>query len=137
LKNRIYADTNLFIRLFTNSPPEQAEKSKIFLRQVVSGNYELFVCDLIIAEIVYVLDSLYSLNRREIVEKIIAIAEIDNTVLENRLIILSALNLYEKNNIDFVDAYLASHAKKNGCDQIVTFDKDFKKLDFIKQINPE
>ena len=136
MKSKVYADTNLFIRFFTDEPAVQAQKSKRFLGEVSKGKYNLFICDLVIAEIIYVLESIYNLNRGNIVEKILAIAEIDNTVIENRSIILRALDLYEEKNIDFTDAYLASHFIKNNCNTVATFDKDFKKIDSIKQIIP-
>lgn len=136
MKNRVYADTNLFIRFFTGDSDNQSQESKKFLDQVSKGKYELFVCDLIVAEIVYVLESIYHLDRNEVVEKILAIAETDNTIIENRQVILGALDLYEEKNIDFIDAYLASHSIKNNCDTVFTFDKDFRKIDFIKKIIP-
>ena len=134
MNNKVYADTNLFIRFFTGVPESQAEKSRKFLEQVSRGKYELFICDLIIAEIIYILESIYNLERSGVVEKIIAVAEIDNAVIENRSIVLRALDLYEEKNIDFIDAYLAYHLKKNNCDTIFTFDKSFKKIDFINKI---
>lgn len=136
MKSKVYADTNLFIRFFTDEPAVQAQKSKRFLGEVCKGKYKLFICDLVIAEIIYVLESIYNLNRGNIVEKILAIAEIDNAVIENRSIILRALDLYEEKNIDFIDAYLASHSIKNNSNTVATFDKDFKKIDSIKQIIP-
>ena len=136
MKNRVYADTNLFIRFFTGDSDNQSQESKKFLDQVSRGKYELFICDLIVAEIIYVLESIYHLDRNEVVEKILAIAETDNTIIENRQVILGALDLYEEKNIDFIDAYLASHSVKNNCDTIFTFDKDFRKIDFIKKIIP-
>ena len=136
MKNRVYADTNLFIRFFTGDSDNQSQESKKFLDQVSKGKYELFVCDLIVAEIIYVLESIYHLDRNEVVEKILAIAETDNTIIENRQVILGALDLYEEKNIDFIDAYLASHLEKNNCDTIFTFDRDFRKIDFIDKIIP-
>jgi len=136
LKNRVYADTNLFIRFFTGDPDNQTQESRKFLNQVSRGKYELFICDLIIAEIIYVLESIYHLDRNAVVEKILAIVETDNTIIENRQVILRTLDLYEEKNIDFIDAYLASHSVKNNCDTIFTFDRDLKKIDFIKKIIP-
>ena len=136
MKTRVYADTNLFIRFFTGEPVSQARESKKFLDQVSKGKYELFVCDLIVAEIIYVLESVYHLDRNAVVEKMLAIIETSNTIIENRHIILRALDLYEEKNIDFIDAYLISHSVKNNCTIIFTFDKDFKKINFIDKIIP-
>jgi len=134
LRNKVYADTNLFIRFFTGEPADQAKESGKFLNQVSDGKYGLFICDLVIAEIIYVLESVYSLGKAAVVEKIIAIAEINNTVIENRQVVLKALDLYEEKNIDFIDAYVACHLEKNNYSVIFSFDSDFKKVDFIKKI---
>jgi uncharacterized protein len=134
LKNKVYADTNLFIRFFTGEPANQASESGKFLSRVSDGKYELFICDLVIAEIIYVLGSVYNLGKAAVIEKILAIAEIDNTVIENRQVVLRAMDLYEDKNIDFIDAYVVSHMAKNNCSAIFSFDNDFKKIDFIKKI---
>lgn len=136
MKNRIYADTNLFIRFFTGEPAGQAQESKKFLIQVSEGKHELFICDLVIAEIIYVLQSVFNLRKTAVVEKILAIAEINNAVIEHRWIVLKALDLYEEKNIDFIDAYIASHLAKNKCCAVFSFDSDYKKIDFIERIIP-
>lgn len=132
MKNKVYVDTNIFIRYFTNEPPEQAEKSRILFNQTIKGDYELFICDLIIAETIYVLESVYQLDKSEIAEKILSIIRLDNVIVENRSIILEALEIYEGNNFDFTDAYLACHARKYSVKKIFSFDNDFKKINFIK-----
>ncbi|MEA2015323.1 MAG: PIN domain-containing protein [Actinomycetota bacterium] len=134
MRNKVYADTNLFIRFFTGEPADQAEESRKFLNKVSDEEYELFICDLVIAEIIYVLESVYNLEKTEVVEKIFAIAEINNTVIENRRVVLKALDFYEEKNIDFIDAYIAGHMAKNNCSKIFSFDSDFKRIDFIKKI---
>lgn len=136
MKNRIYADTNLFIRFFTGEPAGQAQESKKFLIQVSEGKHELFICDLVIAEIIYVLQSVYNLGKTAVAEKILAIAEINNAVIEHRWIVLKALDLYEEKNIDFIDAYIASHLAKNKCCAVFSFGSDYKKIDFIEKIIP-
>ena len=132
MRDRLYADTNLFIRYFTNEPPKQAEKARKLFESISKGENELYVCDLIAAEIVYVLESVYCLNKKEIADKLLAIVEHENVTIENQAIILEALELYAEKNLDFTDAYLAAHAKKAGYEEVCTFDEDFKKLNFIK-----
>jgi len=137
MKERIYVDTNVFIRYLTNDTPEQAEQSKTLFKQAVKGHCELFICDLVIAEIIYVLESVYKLSKKETAEKLLAIAKLGNVVLENYSIILEALELYEEKNLDFTDAYLGCHARKSGYRKVFSFDKDFKKIDFVDLVNLE
>jgi predicted nucleic-acid-binding protein len=131
----IYADTNMFIRFFTSYPEEQSEKANRFFIKVSLKEAQLFVCDIVISEIVYVLEKVYKVNRNEIYEKIHSILNMENIIIENKSIIVNALNYYKDKNINFNDAYLASHAIKNNINKVFTFDNDFKKIEEIKIVN--
>ena len=131
----IYADTNMFIRFFTSNPEEQSEMANRFFIKVSLKEAELFVCDIVISEIVYVLERVYKVNRNEIYEKIHSILNMENIIIENRSIIVTALNYYKDKNINFNDAYIASHAIKNNINKVFTFDNDFKKIAEIKTVN--
>ena len=131
----IYADTNMFIRFFTSHPEEQSETVNKFFIKVSLKEVELYVCDMVISEIVYVLERVYKVSRSEIYEKIHSILNMENIVIENRSVIVNALNYYKEKNINFNDAYIASHAIRNNINKIFTFDNDFKKITGIKIIN--
>ena len=131
----IYADTNMFIRFFTSDPEEQSEIVNRFFIKVSLKEVELFVCDIVISEIVYVLERVYKVNRNEIYEKIHSILNMENIMVENRSVIFNALSYYKDKNINFNDAYIASHALKNNINKVFTFDNDFKKISEIKIIN--
>jgi predicted nucleic-acid-binding protein len=131
----IYADTNMFIRFFTSHPEDQSEKANRFFIKVSLKEAQLFVCDIVISETVYVLEKVYKVNRNEIYEKIHSILNMENIIIENKSIIVNALNYYKDKNINFNDAYLASHAIKNNINKVFTFDNDFKKIEEIKIVN--
>jgi len=82
MKERIYVDTNVFIRYLTNDTPEQAEQSKNLFKQAEEGCYELFICDLVAAEIIYVLESVYKISKKDTAKKMLAIIKLTNVVLE-------------------------------------------------------
>jgi predicted nucleic acid-binding protein len=92
---------------------------------------ELFISDMVVAETAYVLESVYELRKSEVAEKLVAITELENTVIENRTLVLEAIGIYKEKGLDFTDAYLAAHMKKTGCRKICTFDSDFKKIGFV------
>lgn len=132
MKERIYADTNIFIRFFADDMPEQTKISKKILKGLLEDKYELYVCNLVFAEIVYVLESYYKLDKKDILEKMFAILKFKNLVVENKSIIIEALEIYNDKNIDFTDAYMACHARKAGCNRLFSFDKDFTKVNFLE-----
>ncbi len=131
----VYADTNMFIRFFTSNPEEQSEIVNRFFIKVSLREVELLVCDLVISEIVYVLERVYKVSRNEIYEKVHSILNMENIIIENRPVIVNALSYYKDKNINFNDAYIASHAIKNNINKVFTFDNDFKKIAGIKIIN--
>jgi len=131
----IYADTNMFIRFFTSNPEKQSETVNRFFIKVSLKEIELYVCDIVISEIVYVLERVYKVSRNEICEKIHSILNMENMVIENRSVIVNALNYYKDKNINFNDAYIASHAIRNNINKVFTFDNDFKKIAEIKIVN--
>jgi predicted nucleic-acid-binding protein len=49
--------------------------------------------------------------------------------MEDKSVIQKSLSDYAKKNVDFIDAYLVTHAKENPPEEILTWDKYFKKLD--------
>jgi predicted nucleic acid-binding protein len=125
------ADTNIFIRFLTNDPPKQANRVRNLFESLKEKGLELFVSDLVVAEVAYVLESVYGAEKGQVSEALMAIAELDNVIMENRTIVLDAIAIYQERGLDFTDAYVAAHMKKSECRRICTFDGDFKKLDFI------
>ena len=110
MTDAIYADTNLFIRFLTYLPEEQSEKANRFFIKISLREAELFVCDIVISEIVYVLERVYKVSKNEIYNKIFSILNMENVIIENKSIIITALKYYKEKNINYNDAYIASHA---------------------------
>ena len=116
-------DTNAILRYLLNDIPEQASQSERIIQ------FGAFTLPEIIAEVVYVLVKVYSVPRSKI-EEIVAplFEEID---IENKDVILEAINIYSKTAFDFVDCILISRKHILG-DEIFSFDK--KLNNYIKRI---
>ncbi|MBN2073524.1 MAG: PIN domain-containing protein [Actinobacteria bacterium] len=132
MSNIVYADTNIFLRYLTDEPPELAAKVSIFFDEMESGKYRLYVCDLVLSELVYVLEKLFGLSKKEICEKIKVLMLKKNIIMENKQIVFDALDAYRDLNVNFVDAYIFSHSSKNGINKIFSFDEHFKKFENIE-----
>jgi predicted nucleic acid-binding protein len=59
-----FLDTNVLVRRLTGDPPEQARRATAFLAQAD----ELLLTDLLAAELVYVLESFYAVERTRVAE---------------------------------------------------------------------
>ena len=59
-----FVDSNVLVRHLTGDPPDQARRATAFLR---SGR-DLVLVDLVVAEVVYVLESVYEVDRERVAE---------------------------------------------------------------------
>ena len=134
MNNIVYADTNIFLRYLTGEPDFQAEKVSLFFNKMELGLYKLYVCDMVVSELVSVLEKIFELSKKEICEKIKAIMLKKNIIMENKQIIFNSLDSYRDLNVNFADAYIYSHLKKRRRSKIFSFDEHFGRFDDIEII---
>lgn len=114
----VLLDTNVLVRHFTNDPPALAAKARSFL-QVTEG---LFLVDLVVAEIVYVLESYYEAPRAEVAEHIRSALGSPRVGVADAPLLWRAVELYELQRLDFPEAYLAALAEASGA-SVASFDR--------------
>lgn len=131
--NRCFVDTNLFIRYLTNDDPILADRVEQLLDDAAAGSAQLVTTELVMAESVWVLESSYHLNHGQIAPLIRGILATPGVEVINGDLVGKALMIYELQNIDFVDAYIAALMEKQGITDIYSYDK--KHLSRVKTIN--
>lgn len=124
-------DTNLIIRFLVNDDPQKVLRVENLLKNKENKNILL---DTIIAEIVWVLLSYYSLGKKEIIEKISALIHVD-TIECNAFLINRALILWEENTVSYVDAYLAAVAELGNM-TLYTYDRKLKGISSVVAKEP-
>ena len=130
---RFFADTNVFLRYLTNDIPAQADAVEALLHRASDGEIILLINSLVIAEIVWTLESYYGLARASIKEKILAILNTPGIETAEGDLLLQAIFWYEDKNIDFVDAFNAAWMMAEGLEATYTFDrKHFSRIEGIR-----
>ena len=81
----------------------------------------------VVAEVVYVLEGVYSLPRSKVKDSINTFLSVPNVETESKSVLLLALESYADKNIDFVDCLLYAFKALQGYD-VFTFDKKLNKL---------
>ena len=80
----------------------------------------------IIAEIVYVLEKVYKVDRNDILSSLNGLTKYENICINEQEVVCSALKYYASLNLDFVDCLLLSyHSIKKF--QVATFDDKLRK----------
>lgn len=112
-------DANVILRYLLDDHQEMADQAEQIIRQGAETLPE------IVAEVVYVLGGVYKMGRKEIKECILAILSIVD--VEHYGVMVEALNLFEKENLDFVDCILIAYQRIEGR-TVFSFDKKVNKI---------
>ena len=131
-----FLDTNIFIRFLTDDVPEKVDACEEIFKKAVEKQETLFTTDLVIAEIVWVLESFYELPKNEVQDKVEKILNTPNLICPHKDLILSALVLYSEKNIDYIDAYNALILKENGIEELYSYDKHYDRIDWLTRLEP-
>jgi len=131
-----FIDTNIFIRFLTNDIPEKADACEQLFREVVEKNENYFTTEMVIAEIIWVLESYYELSKKEVQEMVEKILITPFLFCPQKDLILNALTLYTDKNIDYIDAYNASALKEQGINEVYSYDRHYDKIEWVNRIEP-
>lgn len=133
----VFVDTNLFLRYLTNDVPIQAEAVERLLHQAARGEIQLVTNSLVVAEIVWTLESFYRLTHSDIRTKILAILNTPGLRVFDADLILQAVDDYVSKNVDFIDAYNVSWIQAHHITIAYTFDsRHFNRFDSITVKTP-
>lgn len=131
-KVRALLDTNVLVRHLTGDPPGQARRATAFLE----GRHELILTDLVLAEMVYVLESFYERPRAEIGELTRALLALPSIAVVDHDLLLRAVELYEVVRLDFAEAYLAALAELTDVKKVASFDRQIDRVTTITRVEP-
>jgi predicted nucleic-acid-binding protein len=127
-----FVDTNILIRHLTGDPPGQAARATRFLAEA----NELLLADLIVAEVVYVLESFYEVECARVAELVRAIIAFDAVHVVDEELLLRAVEVYEIERLDFAEAYLVASAERSGVETVASFDRSIDRVTTIRRIEP-
>jgi len=122
-----WLDTNVIVRFLTNDPAPLAQRAHRLLARAEAGDITLRLTPIIVAEIVWVLRTIYRREPAEIAAGLSALLKADGIAAEQRDTLLEALDLMVGEKVAFPDAYVAVSARQAD-EPVCTFDAGFKRL---------
>jgi predicted nucleic acid-binding protein len=127
-----FLDSNVLVRHLTGDPPDQAKRASEFLH----GAAHLILVDLVLAEVVYVLESVYEVERERVAELVRAIIGFPALAVVDEVLLLRALEIYEQYRIHFAESYLAACAERSGIGVVASFDREIDRVPSIRRLEP-
>lgn len=135
-----FVDTNVFLRYLTGDDEIKAQASYELFQRVNQGEEELFTCEAIVSEVVYVLSSTrapYRLSHDEIRDRLVPILTLRGLRLPQKRVYLEALDLFASSSfLDFEDALAVAHMQRIGITEIVSYDRDFDRVSGVRRTEP-
>jgi predicted nucleic-acid-binding protein len=116
-------DTNILVRIFIEDNPEQYRKVKQFL-QTLTPESPGYVSLIALIELVWVLRSLYLLNKAQLIQCLERLLQYHELVIEDHTAVTLALNRFFQFKADFADCLIERLGHAAGCHETVTFDAD-------------
>ena len=130
---KLFVDTNVFLRFLTNDDPVKAKRAETLFRQATKNQIHLTTSLLVIAEIIWTLESFYHLSKADIASKVETILNTPNLFCSETETVLMVLDLYVQENMDFIDAFHAYALQTQGLSQIATYHhKHFKRVPWLE-----
>ncbi len=122
-------DTNVLVRLLARDDAAQTEAAEAF----VAGG--AWVSHVVLAEAVWVLDSVYGLGSREIGIALEMLLAHEHLTIQDADVVTSALEHFRRRpSLGFSDCLVLEASRKAGHLPLGTFDRDLGKLDGAERL---
>lgn len=134
---KAFVDTSIIIRLLVKDS-EQKYKDVVKLLSGARGQgIALYLLPVAILETVIVLEKVYKLNKNSVAERIAALMNTPDIIIELESVFLKAVKSYVESNVKFADAVMGYWGLDKGIADVFTYDeKDFLRIEGLKVHKP-
>lgn len=133
-----FLDANVVLRYLLRDDEIEAQHCLELLEKAERREIALRTTDLVIAELVWVLESpvTYNLPREKIRNLLVPVILLPGLKLPGKKLYRQIFDLYIDQGIDFIDACNAVHMEKQGLTQIYSYDSDFDRIAGVSRVEP-
>ncbi|MBN2000493.1 type II toxin-antitoxin system VapC family toxin [candidate division KSB1 bacterium] len=125
-------DTNILVRFLLNDDQKQAKLVYRIFKKTESANGELWVPLLVVLELIWVLESVYTISRQNILDSLSDLLLLPVLKFDRQTVIQQFIHIAKENRGDLADLLVAQTAKNQGCRAVITFDKKAAKSDMFE-----
>lgn len=131
----VLLDTNVILRHALGDDPSHRKQARRLFEEAGEGSLRLLVPSLVIAQVVWTLESFYKAGREYIVGLLRALLATPGVTAIEPRVVRRCVEIYGAHNIEIVDAYLVALAEETKTPVIATFNKrDFRRFPHLKLI---
>jgi predicted nucleic-acid-binding protein len=116
-------DTNILVRFLTRDDEEQCARVDVLFDRIEEEGGEVFVSDIVLVELVWVLEKGYRMERGVVTRSIEALLRTGGMVFQRRDVLWRVIRQYEQSGVDVADLLIAAVASEAGCERTLTLDR--------------
>ena len=126
---RVFIDANVILRLLTKDDEGQFKKAEKLFSKAINGDVMLVCGPPVLFEVAWTLEARYKIPNMRILDYLESLLATDGIEIVDRHLVEKAISKSRISSVEFADAYIASIAEDNSCQEIAIFNiSDFKKL---------
>ncbi len=119
-------DTNLVVRLMVEDDARQAERARRLVAEAAERDEPVFLSDIVLSELEWVLDSAYGVPRRRIFAAVGSLLTEGRFCFEDPRRVNTALDLYRQGKGDLSDYLIGLQGETAGTRTTYTFDRGLR-----------
>lgn len=123
-----FIDTNYFLRLLLKDNKQQFKEVYQLFQKAIKGEVKIFTSVIVFFEIYWVLSSFYKRNKQKIINYLDKILKMEFLEIENKKVLIKALDLFKKFSLELEDCYNIALFKQLSIFKFSTFDKKILKI---------
>ncbi len=119
----IALDTNVLARSLLLAEGQQSQQAAAFVRRAAEAGERLFVSDVVVCELVWVLGSVYAFSGPQIADALRGLLESTELAFRDTVALERVLDAFEQGPGGLADYVIRELAFAAGCTAVATFDK--------------
>lgn len=123
----IAVDTNIIVRFLVGDDEKQSEKVYKIFKDTETKKSQVYVPLLVILEVIWVLESVYKIDREDIINSLDQMILMPIFDFENLSVIQNFIPEAKNSKFDLSDLLIAHSADQAGCKIVITFDRKASK----------
>ena len=100
---KIGIDTNILVRAITKDDTRQTLVAKNLITKYSGMSNSIFISDIVICELIWVLESSYKFTRYQLLETLKLLISTEEFVFSDDILTRQAVQMFENGNADFAD----------------------------------
>lgn len=120
-------DTNVLVRYLVEDDPDQEARSTALIERALEEGERLFVPQVVLCEVVWVLDRAYGFTHGEIVEVFRNLLQARQLVIEDLDTARRSLDRFADRGGDYADYLIVERCRAAGCERVASFDRGLGK----------